>query len=57
VRITTTPDIFKTTEASFQATSSSPDPRNPENTGINADPNAPAMTTRKIRSGIRNADT
>ena len=54
---TRTPEMFKTTDASFQAASSSPSPRKPENTGMNAEPNAPAMTTKKRRSGMRNAET
>ena len=51
------PEMFKTTDASFQAASSSPSPRKPENTGMNAEPKAPAITTRKRRSGMRNAET
>jgi hypothetical protein len=50
------PEILSTTEARRQAASSSPLPRNPEKTGIKAEPNAPAITTRNSRSGIRNAE-
>jgi hypothetical protein len=56
-RMMLAPERLSTTEASFQAVSSSPFPRKPENTGMNADPNAPAMMTRKSKSGMRKAET
>ena len=46
-----------TAEASRSALSFSLRARNPPKTGMNAAPNAPDITTRKSRSGIRNALT
>lgn len=47
----------RTLEASRQALRSCPCPRNPAKTGTKAEPNAPLITIRKIRSGILNAAT
>jgi hypothetical protein len=46
-----------TADASSEAPSRSPFAMKPPNTGINAAPNAPDMTTKKSRSGTRKALT
>ena len=53
----TTAARLMTAEASRQARSRSPAARKPPKIGMKADPNAPDMTTRKSRSGMRNAAT